>query len=99
MSSISLIASRLKALRLRHNLTQEEAAELSGVTMRFYQVIESGRKKQIWLETVERLAAPYDLEAWQLLAPELPDRTHLTMAVSESRIHYKARKGPYRKAG
>jgi transcriptional regulator with XRE-family HTH domain len=97
MTLIALIADRLKALRLRHDLTQEEAAELTGVTMRFYQLIESGRKKQIWLDTVERLALPYGLEAWQLLGPELPTVTYLTSAVAESSIHYRSRKGPYKK--
>ena len=97
MELMPLIAARLRQLRERHCLTQEQAAELVGVTMRFYQLLESGRKKQVWLATVERLSAPYGLAAWQLIGPELPDHTVLAQSVPESTIHYRARKGPYRK--
>ncbi len=65
--------------------------------MRFYQTLESGTKKQLWLETVEKLARPYGLEAWQLLAPKLPEDTELSHTVAESSVHYRSRKGPYRK--
>jgi transcriptional regulator with XRE-family HTH domain len=71
------VSVRLRLLRQRHGVTQEEFAELAGVSYKFYQQIEAGRKKQIWLETVERLAAGFGLEAWQLLAPAVPAHTHL----------------------
>ncbi len=97
MALVGLIALRLRELRARHGLTQEEAAQLIGMDMKFYQLLESGRKKQVWLETVERLASPYGLEAWQLIGPCLPADTEVTRAVAESTIHYRSRKGPYRK--
>lgn len=65
--------------------------------MRFYQVLESGRKKQVWLETVERLAESFGLQTWQFLGPTLPDKTALQRAPAKSSIHYKARRGAYRK--
>ncbi len=96
MSLIPLIADRLRALRLRHGLTQEEAADLMDLSLRFYQVLESGRKKQIWLETVERAAAAYGLDACQLIGPQLPDASYLRRALAESSMHYKRRRrGPY----
>ncbi len=97
MALVALIAGRIRELRARHGLTQEEAAQLIGMDMKFYQLLESGRKKQVWLETVERLASPYSLAAWQLIGPELPTDTKLTHTVAESTIHYRSRKGPYRK--
>ena len=97
MSLVPFLADRLRQLRVRHGLTQEETAELVGVSLRFSQLIESGRKKQVWLETVERLAAPFGLEAWQLLDPKLPASTRLQSAVAESTIHYRRRRGPHRK--
>lgn len=98
MSLVALVALRLKELRARHHLTQEEAAEATDLSMRFYQLLESGRKKQIWLETVERLAAAYGLEAWQLIGPELPAHSNLRRNVAASNIHYRRiRRGPYRK--
>jgi transcriptional regulator with XRE-family HTH domain len=75
VSSLDALASRLRRLRQRHELTQEEFAEAIGLSYKFYQQIEAGRKKQIWLETVERLAAGFGLEAWQLLAPDEPTDT------------------------
>ena len=98
MSLLPQIASRLRELRLRHGLTQQEFAELAGVGFKFYQQLESGREKQIWLETVERLAAPYGLEPWQFLAPELPKDTHVELKIMESSVHYRRRRGPYRKS-
>ncbi len=99
MSLVPLLADRLRQLRVRHGLTQEETAELVGISMRFYQLLESGRKKQVWLETVERLAAPFGLEVWQLLGPALPADTCLQSAVAESTIHHRRRRrrGPYQK--
>ncbi|MEO0054457.1 MAG: Helix-turn-helix domain, partial [Verrucomicrobiota bacterium] len=91
-----LVADRLRALRLRHELTQEEAAELMDLSLRFYQVLESGRKKQIWLETVERAAAAYGLAACDLIGPQLPEHSHVQRLPAESSVHYKRRRrGPY----
>ncbi len=95
MSLVPLIALRLRELRTRHGLTQEEAAELVGVSMRFYQHIESGNKKQIWLETVERLGSAFGLEVWQFLGPTLPSVTQVPSGVTKSKIHYRSRRGPY----
>jgi transcriptional regulator with XRE-family HTH domain len=96
MSLILLVADRLRALRLRHGLTQEEAAELMDLSLRFYQVLESGRKKQIWLETVERAAAAYGLAACDLIGPQLPASSRVQRLPAESSVHYKRRRrGPY----
>lgn len=73
--SLDALASRLRRLRQRHALTQEQFAESIGLNYKFYQQIEAGRKKQIWLETVERLATGFGLEPWQLLAPDDPAHT------------------------
>jgi transcriptional regulator with XRE-family HTH domain len=35
-------------------LTQEEFAEHAGLSYKFYQQIESGRKKQVWLQPLDR---------------------------------------------
>lgn len=70
VSLLSFLSTRLRRLRMERELSQEEFAEKAGISYKFYQAIESGRKKQIWLETVERLAAAHGLEPWQLLAPE-----------------------------
>ncbi len=92
MSLIPHIAKRIRELRLRHELTQEEFAQVTEFSFKFYQQLESGKKKQIWLETVERLAEAYGVEAWQLLAPEAPVITKLAKKPSASRVHNRPRK-------
>ncbi len=86
-TSLKLLAQRLRELRQRHNLTQEEAAGVCGMSYKFYQQIEANRKKQIWLETVERLASGYRLEAWELLSPSSPKETQLAKKPRSSRVH------------
>jgi transcriptional regulator with XRE-family HTH domain len=68
-------------------LTQEEFADVAGLSYKHYQQIESCRKKQLWLETVERLAAGYGIEAWELLSPNLPKVTRLAKEPRRSRVH------------
>lgn len=97
LKHIEFIANRLRELRLRHGFTQQEFAELAGVGFKFYQQLESGHKKQIWLETVERVAAPYGLDLCEFLAPEMP-KTSIKSKVIESSVHYQRRKGPYNKS-
>lgn len=86
-TGLQKLSRRLKELRRRHGLTQEEFAGIAGITYKFYQQIESGRKKQVWLETVERLAAGYGLEAWEILGPEVPEKTQLAGVRRPSRVH------------
>lgn len=69
MSSAQLLAENLRRLRLRANLTQEQMAEVTGFSLKFYQRLESGRKRVFTIETVERLGKPFGLDAWPLLAP------------------------------
>ena len=63
------LAENLRYIRLRADFTQEQMAEIAGFEFKFYQKLEGGKKPQIKVETVERLAKPFGLEAWQLLAP------------------------------
>ena len=63
---------RLRELREAHGLTQEAFAERSGISYKYYQAVETGRKRELRLSTLERLARAYRLEVWQLLAPDLP---------------------------
>ena len=89
---------RMRELRLKHNLTQEEAAELVGVSMRHYQTIEAGLKKKMWLGTVEMLARAFGLEVWQLTSPDLPEQAKPRFNVVRSAIHgQRQRKGPYQR--
>ena len=69
-TTLPLLLKRLKGLRERFGLTQEKFAELSGISYKYYQQIEAGRKPDLRLSTLERLASAYHLEAWELLLPD-----------------------------
>ena len=60
------LGDRLRELRLRHGLTQEQAAALCGMEYKYYQMVEWGRKN-LRLDTIARLASAYHLEVWDLV--------------------------------
>jgi transcriptional regulator with XRE-family HTH domain len=78
------ILKRIKKLRLKHGLTQEEFSERSGIAYKYYQHLEAGRKADLRLSTLERIAATYSIEVYQLLAPKEPSSRVKTKKV-ESR--------------
>lgn len=65
-----LLLAKLKQLRLGRGWTQEEFSEKSGISYKYYQAVEAGRKKDLRLSTLERLAKAYQMEVWQLLLPD-----------------------------
>jgi transcriptional regulator with XRE-family HTH domain len=67
-----LLIARLRELRKRHSLTQEKFSELSGVSYKYYQLIEIGVRIDLRLSTVEKLAKTYGLQPHELLAPNTP---------------------------
>ena len=71
-ATLKRLLVRLRQLRAVHRLTQEEFAELSQISYKYYQAVEAGRKRELRLSTVERFARAYGIEVWQLLGPNLP---------------------------
>lgn len=67
--TVQRLLGRLKALRVERGLTQEAFAEKSGISYKYYQAVEAGRKKDLRLSTLDRLACAHGLEAWQLILP------------------------------
>jgi transcriptional regulator with XRE-family HTH domain len=70
--TLKRLLRRLRHLRDVHGLTQEAFAEMSGIAYKYYQQIEAGRKPDLRMSTLERLANAYGIEVYELLAPELP---------------------------
>ena len=68
--TVQRLPGRLKALRVERGLTQEEFAEKAGISYKYYQAVEAGRKQDLRLSTLVRLATGHGLEPWQLLLPE-----------------------------
>lgn len=61
------LRARVRELREARGLTQEAFAEKSGLDYKYYQSVEAGRKRDIRLSTLEKLAKACGLELWQLL--------------------------------
>ncbi|MBC2594781.1 helix-turn-helix transcriptional regulator [Ruficoccus amylovorans] len=66
-NSYEALVHNLRHLRELNHLTQEQAAEKAGLDYKHYQGIEAGRRPELRLSTIDKLAAAYGKEAWQLL--------------------------------
>jgi transcriptional regulator with XRE-family HTH domain len=64
-------AGARKAIREGLDLSQEAFAERAGLGYKYYQSVEAGRKRDIRLSTLARLAKACGLELWQLLNFEI----------------------------
>jgi len=72
ISALKPLLARLKEIRRLRSWTQETAAEACGISYKYFQHIESGRRPNLRLETLEKLAAGYGVELWELFAPHSP---------------------------
>jgi len=66
-ASIDILLKRLRELREKTGLTQEQFAERIGISYKYYQQIELGNKRELRLSTVDRLAKGLDVEPWRLI--------------------------------
>ena len=66
------LCTRLRTLRKKHDLTQEAFTEIAQMNLKHYQEIEAGRKRELRLSTIERIAKAYKIEVYQLFAPSDP---------------------------
>ena len=60
-------ANALKRERQKAGLTQEQVAELIGVSTRFYQMLESKNPTATTLDTVGKIAKTFQIRASKLL--------------------------------
>jgi transcriptional regulator with XRE-family HTH domain len=71
--TVKLLLERLKQLRVHRGLTQEAFAEEAQISYKYYQAVEAGRKIDLRLSTLERLAKAHGKEVWELLLPPSQD--------------------------
>ena len=64
---------------------------MAGFEYKHYQKIESGRRPNLRLDTLERLAKAFDLEVCQLVSGELPAKTRLVPASKGARSERRRR--------
>lgn len=74
------LLARIKILRETFGLSQEAFAEKAGLGYKYYQHVEAGRKRDIRLSTLEKLAKACGLELAELL-----DFTTDPVALAEDR--------------
>ena len=82
MSLVEFVSSRLRELRARHELTQEQMANLLDTDLKWYQRVE-WRDKDLRASTIDRLAAVFSLTATEFLAADIP-KTKVHRAVSSA---------------
>lgn len=61
------LLARVKELREARGLSQEAFAEKAGLGYKYYQHVESGRRRDLRLSTLEKLAVACGLKLWELL--------------------------------
>jgi transcriptional regulator with XRE-family HTH domain len=66
------LITRFRELRKLHSLTQERFSEISGVSYKYYQLIETGKRIDLRLSTLEKMAKAYGLGVHELLSPNFP---------------------------
>lgn len=59
--------ARVRQVREASGLTQEQFAERAGIDYKYYQHVEAGRKPNLGMETLLKIAKGTGLELWELL--------------------------------
>jgi transcriptional regulator with XRE-family HTH domain len=95
------LLARVKSLRLSLGLSQEAFAEKVGLGYKYYQSVEAGRRRDLRLSTLEKLAKGCDLRLWQLLNFDadspIPEQNALFHSAKTARAKYRS-KTPHRRA-
>jgi transcriptional regulator with XRE-family HTH domain len=90
--------ARVKQLREALGLTQESFAERAGLGYKYYQSVEAGRRRDIRLSTLEKLAKACGLELSELVDfRKQPESSAESPAELRQSTPLPARKAPARK--
>jgi transcriptional regulator with XRE-family HTH domain len=66
--NVGFLAQRVRALRKKKGLTQEQAAERGELTYKHFQAIEEGFKTDVRLSTLRKLAKAFDISVSRFLS-------------------------------
>jgi transcriptional regulator with XRE-family HTH domain len=87
MATVEWIGERVRNLRLKADLTQQQLAELIDSNEKFIQQIERHRKKEIWVSTVAKIADAFGMDLPAFFAPELPEVVKAARPVAPREVH------------
>jgi transcriptional regulator with XRE-family HTH domain len=62
----------MKELRLKAGLTQEQLSEVSGISYKYLQSIETGKTSNLRLKTINKIALAFGVSISQLFAIKSP---------------------------
>lgn len=60
------LLARVKEVREARGLSQEAFAEKAGMGYKYYQQVEAGRKRDIRMSTMQKLAKACEMQLWEL---------------------------------
>jgi transcriptional regulator with XRE-family HTH domain len=86
------VAARLREIRERTFLSQEQASQLTGITFNYYQKLESGKVVGIRLTTIEKAAKAFGLDVPEFFSKRKPKMKSIRVAPPPHR-HAKGRNG------
>ena len=66
------LLARVKQRREGLGLTQEAFAEKAGLGYKYYQHVEAGRRRDLRLSAIEKLAKACELKLWELMEVDAP---------------------------
>ena len=61
------LGERIRQLRKRHGLTQDELAQCSGISTKYLQNLEGKTPKRASIDTLQGLANGFGMPLWKLL--------------------------------
>jgi transcriptional regulator with XRE-family HTH domain len=86
------LLKRVRTLREAMGFTQERFAERAGVSYKYYQAVEGGRKVDLRLSTIIKIAAGLGIEVWELFGPDDPQPSLEAKGSGAKRISRRGRK-------
>ncbi len=61
------LGSRIRSLRQKHGLTQDELAQRSGISTKYLQNLEGKEPKRASIDTLQGLANGFEMPLWKFL--------------------------------
>lgn len=88
MNALAILRRNIRYRRLAEGWSQEAVATKAGLAAKYYQDVEAGRRPDLKLTTIQRIARALNVQVWEIFKPGCfakPDR--LRGRTKSSRSH------------